>query len=111
MTKVTWFINLIFSVFALTFILYSAVANTAPPILIDQQTEKYLGNLYGDSMANLVDQQTEKYLGNLYGDSMADHAGPNWHQGADSNWHQNSDLDWNQNGDPMWNGDEDPMEW
>ena len=62
-------------------------------------------------MANLVDQQTEKYLGNLYGDSMADHAGPNWHQGADSNWHQNSDLDWNQNGDPMWNGDEDPMEW
>ena len=45
MTKITWFIILLFLVVALTFILFSAVANTAPPILVDQQTGKYLGNL------------------------------------------------------------------
>ena len=45
MTKVTWFINLLFSVVVLTFIFYSAVGNAAPPILVDQQTGKYLGNL------------------------------------------------------------------
>ena len=45
MTKITWFINLLFSVVALTFIFYSAVANTAPPVLVDKQTGKHLGNL------------------------------------------------------------------
>jgi hypothetical protein len=45
MTKITWFIILFFSTFVLTFILYSVVGNTAPPILIDKQTGKYLGNL------------------------------------------------------------------
>ena len=45
MTKITWFINLLFSSVALTFILYSSVGNTAPPILVDQQSGKYLGNL------------------------------------------------------------------
>ena len=45
MTKISWFIFMLFSVVALTFIFYSAVANTAPPILVDKQTGKYLGNL------------------------------------------------------------------
>ena len=45
MTKITWFINLFFSSIALTCILYSSVGNTAPPILVDQQSGKYLGNL------------------------------------------------------------------
>jgi len=45
MTKITWFIVPLFSVASLMFVLFSAVGNTAPPILVDQQTGKYLGNL------------------------------------------------------------------
>ena len=45
MTKISWFMFMLFSVVALTFIFYSAVANSAPPILVDKQTGKYLGNL------------------------------------------------------------------
>jgi hypothetical protein len=45
MTRTTWLIILLFSVVALTFILFSSVANSAPPILVDKKTGKYLGNL------------------------------------------------------------------
>ena len=66
MTKITWFITLLFSVVALTFIFYSAAANTAPPILVDKQTGKYLGNLSSNpydpnSTSNPYGQYGSKY--------------------------------------------------
>ena len=76
MTKITWFIILLFLVVALTFILYSAVANSAPPILVDQQTGKYLGNLSSNpydpnSTSNPYGQYGSKYspdsINNEYG--------------------------------------------
>ena len=76
MTKITWFINLLFSVFALTFIFYSAVVNAAPPILVDKQTGKYLGNLNSNpydpnSTSNSYGQYGSKYspdsINNPYG--------------------------------------------
>jgi hypothetical protein len=76
MTKITWFINLLFSVFALIFLFYSAVANTAPPILVDQQTGRYLGNLSSNpydskSTSNSYGKYGSKYspdsINNLYG--------------------------------------------
>ena len=67
MTKITWFMNLLFSVVALIFLFYSAVANTAPPILVDQQTGKYLGNFSSNpydskSTSNSYGQYGSKYL-------------------------------------------------
>ena len=76
MTKITWFIILLFLVVALTFILFSSVANSAPPILVDQQTGKYLGNLSSNpydpnSTSNPYGQYGSKYspdsINNPYG--------------------------------------------
>tara|TARA_Y100001934_G_scaffold265719_1_gene344249 strand:+ start:404 stop:718 length:315 start_codon:yes stop_codon:yes gene_type:complete len=66
MAKITWFIILLSSVVMLTFIFYSAVANTAPPILVDKQTGKYLGNLSSNpydpnSTSNPYGQYGSKY--------------------------------------------------
>ena len=76
MTKITWFINLLFSVVVLTFIFYSSIANTAPPILVDKQTGKYLGSLSSNpydpnSTSNPYGQYGSKYspdsINNPYG--------------------------------------------
>ena len=76
MTKITWFVNLLFSVVVLILLFYSAVANTAPPILVDQQTGKYLGNLSSNpydskSTSNSYGQYGSKYspdcINNSYG--------------------------------------------
>ena len=76
MTKITWFINLLFSVVVLILLFYSAVANTSPPILVDQQTGKYLGNLSSNpydpnSTSNPYGQYGSKYspdsINNSYG--------------------------------------------
>ena len=76
MTKITWFIILLFLVVALTFIFFSSVANSAPPILVDQQTGKYLGNLSSNpydsnSTSNSYGQYGSKYspdsINNSYG--------------------------------------------
>ncbi len=45
MTKIYTFILLFFSAVVLMFLLSSAVAYAAPPILVDGQTGKYLGTL------------------------------------------------------------------
>ncbi len=60
MTKIYTFILLFFSAVVLIFILSPAVGNTAPPILVDPQTGKYLGNL----SANPYDQNS---VSNPYG--------------------------------------------
>ena len=60
MIKMYTFILLLFSAVALMFLLSSAVANSAPPILVDPQTGKYLGNL----SANPYDQNS---VSNPYG--------------------------------------------
>ncbi len=60
MTKMYTFILLLFSAVALMFILSSAVAYAGPPILVDPQTGKYLGNL----SANPYDQNS---VSNPYG--------------------------------------------
>ena len=76
MTKITWFVNLLFSVVVLILLFYSAVANTAPPILVDQQTGKYLGNFSSNpydskSTSNSYGQYGSKYspdsINNSYG--------------------------------------------
>jgi len=60
MIKMYTFILLLFSAVALMFLLSSAVANSAPPILVDPQIGKYLGNL----SANPYDQNS---VSNPYG--------------------------------------------
>ncbi len=60
MIKMYTFILLLFSAVALMFLLSSAVANSAPPILVDPQTGKYFGNL----SANPYDQNS---VSNPYG--------------------------------------------
>jgi len=45
MTKIYTFILLLFCAVVFIFILSPAIGNTAPPILVDGQTGKYLGNL------------------------------------------------------------------
>ncbi len=60
MTKIYTFILLFFFVVVLIFILSPAVAYAGPPILVDPQTGKYLGNL----SANPYDQNS---VSNPYG--------------------------------------------
>ncbi len=60
MTKIYTFILLFFSAVVLMFLLSPAVAYAAPPVLIDPQTGKYLGNL----SANPYDQNS---VSNPYG--------------------------------------------
>jgi hypothetical protein len=83
MTKIAWFINLLFSVVALIFLFYSTVANTARPIFGEQQTGKYLGNLssnpYGpNSTSNPYGQYGPKHLpdsiNNSYGQYDSEHS-------------------------------------
>ena len=74
MTKITWFINLFFSFVALTFIFYSALANTAPPILVDQQSGKYLGNLSANPCdPNSTSNPYGKYGSEYSADSINNH--------------------------------------
>ena len=71
MTKITWFITLFLSVVALTFILYSSVGNTAPPILVDQQTGKYLGNFSTNQYdPNSTNSPSGKYGSEYSADSI-----------------------------------------
>ncbi len=63
MIKMYTFILLLFSAVALMFLLSSAVANSAPPILVDPQTGKYLGNL----SANPYDQNSTSNPFGQYG--------------------------------------------
>ena len=71
MTKITWFIVLLFSTVALMFILTSAVGNTAPPILADQQTGKYLGNLSSNPYdPNSTSNPYGKYGSEYFQDSI-----------------------------------------
>ena len=67
MTKITGFISLLFSVVALIFLFYSAVANTAPPILVDQQTGKYLGNLSSNPYGQYGSKYSPDCINNSYG--------------------------------------------
>ncbi len=60
MTKIFTFILLFFSAVVLIFILSPAVGNTAPPILVDGQTGKYLGRLGGS-------QYDQDSTNNIYG--------------------------------------------
>ena len=76
MVKIVTLIVLFFSTVALIFILSSAVGNTAPPILVDRQTGKYLGTLSSnpydpDSVSNPYGQYGSEYssdsINNPYG--------------------------------------------
>ena len=67
MTKITWFIILLFLVVAITFILFSSVANSAPPILVDQQTGKYLGNLSSNPYGQYGSKYSPDCINNSYG--------------------------------------------
>ena len=53
------------------FILTSAVSNTAPPILVDQQTGKYLGNLSSNPYdPNSTSNPYGKYGSEYFQDSI-----------------------------------------
>jgi len=76
MTKIYTFILLFFSAVVLMFLLSSAVAYAAPPILVDGQTGKYLGTLSNnpydqDSTSNPYGQYGSPYsqdsINNPYG--------------------------------------------
>lgn len=45
MTKIIWFIVLLFTLVGFVLVLFTAASNAGPPILVDPQTGKYLGTL------------------------------------------------------------------
>ncbi len=81
MTKMYTFILLLFSAVALMFILSSAVAYAAPPVLIDPQTGKYLGNLSAnpydpDSVSNTTGQYGSPYSQDSINNPVGEYGSP-----------------------------------
>jgi len=81
MTKMYTFILLLFSAVVLTFLLSSAVGNTAPPVLIDPQTGKYLGNLSAnpydpDSVSNPTGQYGSPYSQDSINNPVGEYGSP-----------------------------------
>lgn len=66
MTKIAAYIVIFFFAGTVLFIFFSGVGNTAPPILVDRQTGKYLGTLSSnpydpDSVSNPSGQYGSQY--------------------------------------------------
>ncbi len=81
MTKMYTFILLFFSAVVLTFLLSPAVANSAPPVLIDPQTGKYLGNLSAnpydpDSVSNPTGQYGSPYSQDSINNPVGEYGSP-----------------------------------
>ncbi len=81
MTKIYTFILLLISAVALMFILSSTVACAGPPILVDPQTGKYLGNLSAnpydpDSVSNPTGQYGSPYSQDSINNPVGEYGSP-----------------------------------
>ena len=81
MTKITWFIVILFSVVALVFVLSPAVGNAGPPILVDRQTGKYLGTLSSnpydqDSVSNPHGKYGSQYSKDSINNPVGEYGSP-----------------------------------
>ena len=85
MAKITWFV-IFFSFVTLAFILYSPVGNTAPAILVDQQSGKYLGNF----SANPYDPNSTSNSYGKYGSEYSAHSINNTYGKYGSKYSNNS---------------------
>ena len=81
MTKITWFIVLLFSVVGFVRVLFTAAGNAGPPILVDPQSGKYLGTLSSnpydqDSVSNPYGKYGSQYSKDSINNPYSEYGSP-----------------------------------